>query len=821
MRGRREAGTDDCLGAHPAPATAYTGGWVRMCHGVRPWLRSWPQDALAARLERERDRWFLWVPVFVGLGIAGYFWLPFEPGWALALAPLVAAGGLRLAVRRGTWALVASGALLAAATGFALAKLRTEIVRAPVIAKKTGPITLTGWVEWVTPGGARGPRLTIRVIAIEGFGEADRPVRVRIRSRFRGQQLSPGMAVRVRAILRPPPEPAMPGGYDFAREAWFRALGGVGFAIAKPEPFSAAAAPPFDLVLKAWVERLRHRIALRITSQLPGPEGALAAALITGERGAIPEEVVEALRRAGLAHILAISGLHMAIMAGAIYWLARSLLALSPALALRYRVKTWAALLGLFGAGVYLVISGASVATERAYVMVALMFLAAMLGRPAVSLRNVALAALAILLLRPESLFSVSFQMSFAAVTALVAVYEALAKRAQAREPHLREQRSRDEGARDVAARVSVGPGAARRVAYFFLGIVFTTLVASLAVAPFAAYHFHKLTQYGVLANLLAVPLFSVVVMPLALVSLLAMPLGLDGMPLAAMGRALDGILWVAQEVAGRAGAVRHVAQMPASALGLFVLGGLWLALWQTRWRLAGLVFVALGLVLAPQAPRPDLLISRNAKTVAIRLGDGRLSFMPGRGGGYEMRRWLEADGAPANSAGPLRGRGYRCDRRGCVARVRGKRLALPKMPAALEDDCREAQILVLAFSQARACPSAELVIDGRDLARSGAHAVTIGAAGAYLVETVAERRGRRPWVRARGQAPYSSATPNNAMRPRVRPRGQGAKRAKASATTAATGSAPAGPSTSRPSTSQSSRGASDSRSRLGSARHQ
>ena len=321
--------------------------------------------------------------------------------------------------------------------------------------------------------------------------------------------------------------------------------------------------------IRAWsvIERLRHGIGPRITAVLPGQTGAIANALITGARGGISEATNSAFRDSGLMHILAISGLHMAIMAGSVFYLVRLLLAAMPALALLYPIKKWAAVAAMLGALAYLLISGSSFATVRSAIMISIMFIAVLLDRPALALRNVVLAALLILIAFPESLFDVGFQMSFAAVLALICVYEEARK-------------SR------VWSLLPERPSA--WLLLFVGGIIATTLIASTAVAPFAAYHFHKSQQYAVLANLIAIPICNFIVMPAALASLLAMPLGLEAAPLRVMGWGIDGMLWTAERVASLPGAVLHIPAMPTPAFLAIIGGGLWLALWQTRWRVLG-----------------------------------------------------------------------------------------------------------------------------------------------------------------------------------------------------------------------------------------
>jgi competence protein ComEC len=600
-----------------------------------------------------------------------------------------------------------------------------------VLQSQTRPLDVYGHLELIEPRAGKGQRLTIRVTALEKHEAHARPVRVRVVTRAENKALKPGDAVRLRATLNAPPGPSLPGDYDFARSAWFKSLGAVGYADAAAEIDASAAAPPFALRISAAVARVRQAIGQRILAALPGQTGAIANALITGERGGISEATNQAFRDSGLFHILSISGLHMVIMAGAVFLCIRVALAAIPAIALRYPIKKWAAAGAMVGAFCYLMISGAEFATVRSHIMISIMFLAVLLDRPALALRNVALAALAILLLWPESLFDAGFQMSFAAVVALVSAYERLRLRDAPQQGPLR---------RGVFAGALL----------FLAGILTSTLVAGLAVAPFGVYHFHNTQQFAMLANLMAIPICNFVVMPAALAALVAMPFGLEAAPLRVMGLGIDAMVWCARAVASLPGAVGRVPAIPTHAFALIVAGGLWCALWGTRWRLLGVVPIALGLMLAPTAQRPDVLVGRGAALVAVRGPDGKLSALAGRGSAFELARWLEhdGDGRPAAEAG--RGAAFRCDGRGCVTRVKGLLLAIAASPAALRDDCALAGVLILKFAKPRGCRPAGPAIDIDDVDRRGAHALTIEG-GKVRVRTVADTRGDRPWVQKSG----------------------------------------------------------------------
>lgn len=721
---------------------------------VAPWLaRLSGLPSLAAQLERERHRWFVWVPVAFGGGIAGYFTLPHEPGLPTVLALSLMAAGLVLASRNRPLMHGLAFAALAMALGFGAAKLRTETVRAPVLGQELRYAKIEGIVELIEPRPTRGERLTIRVTAIDRLAESARPARIRIRAMRKTEGLKPGDRIALRATLRPPATPALPGGYDFARWAWFQGLGATGFSLA---PATILASPDVGSgailhATRARLEQIRHAIGNRIRAALPDETGAIAVSLITGERGGIPDATNDAYRDSGLVHILSISGLHMVIMAGSVYAVMRILLAAFPAIALRFATKKWAAAAALVGATGYLLISGASIATLRATLMIAIMFVAVLLDRQALAMRNVALAALAILAVMPESLLDAGFQMSFAAVVSLIAAYEAIRDRSETSERR----------------------GWLLAAAFFFGGILLSTVIASLSVAPFGAYHFHRSQQYALIANLIAVPICNLIIMPMALLTLVVMPLGLEALPLALMGYGIDAMTATAYRVAALPGAIAHIPAMPAASFALMVLGGLWLTLWQTRWRMLGLVAVGAGVLTMGEAERADIIAGRGGTLVAVRGVDGRLIANGSRAGAYELKRWLEHDGDSRAAGEALRAKSlFRCDGVGCVADVQDLRVAVHRHPAATAEDCLSADILIAGPRRPKDCPRPLAVIDRARLRSEGTHAIylardeTTGRPVIGRIETVAEKRGTRPWSSSpmrsrRDDIPSAGASPS------------------------------------------------------------
>lgn len=693
---------------------------------------------LSATLEAERGRWFLWTPVLFGAGIGVYFVLPSEPAFAGLVALVTAVSVLWWLARNGRTALVAA-ALLTFAAGLCAAKARTLWVAAPVLEKPLSGVVVRGIVELIEPRPGHGERITLHVLALGDVPQEKRPVRARIRIAVSVPGLLPGDEIEFKARLSPPADPVLPGGFDFARAAWFQELGTVGFALQPPRVVAQSGASGQPVTWRAAIERLRRDIGRRVRAALPGETGAIATALITGERGGISEDTNDVFRNSGLLHILSISGLHMVVMAGAVFYGVRLGLALVPAIALVYPIKKWAAAIALVAAFFYLLMSGAAFATQRSYLMISILFTAVLLDRPAIAMRNVAVAALLMLGAYPESLIDAGFQMSFAAVIALVSAYESL-----------RAWR---------AARGKAAPVLLMRPFFFLGGILLTTLVAGLAVAPFAAYHFHTSQQYALLANLIAIPICNLVVMPAAVITLVVMPLGLEAYPLWVMGEGIEGMLRCARLAAGLPGAVLHVAQIPFLAFGLMVFGGLWLALWQRPWRFFGVVVTALGVALIPFGGQvPDILIGRGGELVAVRTPAGTLEAVGGRSSQFELKRWLEHDGdgrAPSEASAR---KFFACDAAGCTAKMRAGLVAISKHPSSLGDDCAQSALLIATYPLPQGCRGPREMFDLYRLRNEGTHAITVAPDGGFKIETVAAARGERPWVRTPRPRPVDAA---------------------------------------------------------------
>ncbi len=691
---------------------------------ARGFWRAWfsvVRERIESFLEAERAQLPPWAVVAFGSGIAAWFSLDTPTEW---LALLVFGSGLAIAsfaIRGGRAERAAGWLSLAVVLGCALIWIRAELVAAPR-AYRPNVASFEAVVERAEPLVAKGDvRLTL---ATSGTGVPPR-VRVSLPADKQPPGLAAGARVRIRAWLMPPPSMAVPGTYDFARDAWFKGIGAVGRVLGTPEVVEPASASGLDAV--------RHRLGRHIRSRLPGPSGGIATALATGDQNAVPEADADAMRRSGLTHLLSVSGLHIAAVIGAAMLVTMKLLALSERLALRFNLVLVGAGAGAVAGLGYTLLTGAHVPTVRSCIVALLVLAGIALGREALSMRLLSVAALAILVVKPESLAGASFQLSFAAVTAIIALHST----SWARRTFMR----RDEGA----------------VARFLRGIaamLATGLAVEITLIPLALYHFHKAGLYGIGANLLAIPLTTFVIMPLEAGALLLDSVGL-GVPVWYLaGAAIDALLWIAHTVAGASGAVATLASMPGWAFSAIIVGGLWLALWRGRVRFAGIVPFLVGAAAAAAAPVPDLLVTGDGKHLGVVAGDGTPRILRNRTGDFMRDVFSERAGFDGDPEGLEDARFAACSHDACVANIarngRSWRLLATRSSAWLEwkdmvDSCARADIVVSDRWLPRGCTPRWLKLDRKFLERTGG--VAIYLAGRPRVVTVAGEVGQHPWA--------------------------------------------------------------------------
>jgi competence protein ComEC len=607
--------------------------------------------------------------VAFGLGIALYFTAEQEPALWAAIALAAASAVATFGARHRPVAFPLLLAAAAIASGFAVATLRTLAGSHPVLTVPAWNVSITGWIE-AREQRERSDRIVVRVHRIEALRMDPKPERVRVSVR-KGTALPVGSFVQFKARLTPPLPPLRPGGYDFARDLYFQGYGASGFVLGRIETVDPPQSPPLWLRFRTALGGLRDAIDARIRAVLTGDRGSIASALITGKRDSISAPVNEAMYVSGIGHVLSISGYHMAVVAGVMFFFVRGVLALLPAFANRRPIKKWAAVAALAAAAFYLVLSGAAVATQRSFIMVAIVLFGVMLDRPALTFRTITMAALIVLLVAPETLVHPSFQMSFAATLALIAAYQ-----------HSLQWPSRA----DTSAGARVALWGAREI----FGLVLVSLVAGLATTLYAAFHFHRLAPYGLLANLMTMPVFSIWVMPAGLGGVLLMPFGFDGPLWRLMASGIDWMTAVALWVASLPGAVGRIPAFGIGPLLLGTAGLIVLCLLRTPLRLAGIGLGLVAVLWAVSTPRPDILIAADGRAIAVRGADGRLAVARNGSDTFAARDWLAADGDERKIDDTSLTDGIRCDPVGCVGRLaNGKLIALSLALEALAEDCR------------------------------------------------------------------------------------------------------------------------------------
>jgi competence protein ComEC len=679
----------------------------------------------------------LWLPVAMAAGIGAYFALPVEPGVlpvGFAIVGMVFWGWSQLAGRRSAAATLAAMALF----GMLLAKGHVWAFSGPAIAAVTEEIHVEGFVEQITRGLGRSATVILRIGAATGLPDDQRPKRIRISTAVQ-KDLRVGDHIEAELRLNPLLTPVAPRAFDFARTQWLQGIG-ASASTRTPLRINRNISPPNWLAFRRAIDAARFTISGRIRNAMPDELGLLAVALVTGERAGLPPRMKDSLQASGLAHVVSISGLHMSLVAGSLFWIIRGLLALSIHLALRKPIKKWAAAAALIAGAFYLALSGCEVPAQRSYLMLAIMFAAVLVGRPALSLRNVALAAMVAMVLDPAAVLQPGLQMSFLAVTGLLSFFEA---------------RRMDRSLPPIMRRGRV-VHAAMRLTLAFLTLAATTVIAGICTGPPAAYHFGRVSPYSLVGNLLALPIVSSIIMPMALAGTVMMPVGLEHLPFAIMHMGLRSLMAISDWTASLPGARYFVPGQTAISAVVFSAGILHICLVRGAVRWFGVAIFAVGFFLAMLTPRPDVLIERTGRNVAIRNGADELVIANPRRSRFAVERWLIADGddaSPSESAGR---QGWQCAGHLCLAVVKDKRIAFAQAEAEGKLTCPDADILVAGFPLRKACSSIPLRIDRFDVWRMGAHALFIDG-GTIRTQTARSVRGARPWVtepRARRMRP-------------------------------------------------------------------
>ena len=698
----------------------------------------WFLDHAREVLESQSDKFLLWVPIALACGIGLYFSLSFEPRllWAAPVIVIFAFANIRL-FSQGHYlsGLLFLFVLLLPALGFCASILGTKLYGTPMLERELGPVSLIGTVETMELlDQANDVRLLLSDLVIDGLSPDETPKKVRLRFKKAPEGLFAGQRIKLLVKLMPNSGPLIPGGFDFRRHFFFQGIGAVGFIFRMEGDADADAieAPEKTRSSHAHIlEKIRGVIALRIHNVLSGDQANVVEALVIGRRAGIADEVYDDLRHSGLAHLLAISGLHIGLVAGALFFFLRLGLSCSERLALYYPIKKYAAVCAILGAFIYMMLAGAPIPTQRAMIMTTIIFGAILLDRWPFSLRAVAVAAFIILLIAPHSLLSVSFQLSFAAVTALVAASEFMLGRWQS----LKSKR-----------------GAIRRVLLYFGGVAMTSLLAALATAPFALYHFQQLALLGVLANMVAIPIMAFWVMPCGIVSLLLMPFGLEALALALMGQGVDIIIHTATYVSKMDHSVLTIPQFSFSSFVFIVLAGIGLIAFKGGLRRVSVVSLILLAVLSFHLSNYKILVSQDFDLTGFvneRKGEPLMALSSLKRDKFTADIWANALNVSIDRERDLyRQEGMRCDSDACRYEMDGLHISLPRNDYAFLQECVWADLILADFYAESACPD-KIMIDRRYLWRNGAVGIRLKKRGKQHAAFVVDRArttANRPW---------------------------------------------------------------------------
>ncbi len=703
--------------------------------GLPKWIDLRLSFGAAFEVEIEQRRVFLWLPVAIGAGVVLYFCAGREPNlWLCGTGMGIFATLAALARhRRGVFLILMSVA--AVFGGMASSGWRTARVAAPVI-DRVRIVSVEGYIEEMDVR-REGARFVLRVSATDGLDVDKTPYRIRLTTR-RAPGFDAGDYVQMKARLLPPAGPTTPGGYDFARDAWYARIGAVGNVLGRIEAAEAPEAPDIWLRAGMAIDRTRNALAQRVDAIVGGDPGAIAAAMVTGKRDRLSDNAKDLIREAGIFHVITISGVQMTLVAGIFFVGLRRLLALSSTLALEYPIKKWAAGAAIIGAVAYDIMTGSRIGTERALFMTIIMLAAVLFDRHALSMRNLAFAAITVLVLEPEAVLGASFQLSFAAVAALIAVYESRAATHAHRTdaPMTVPLKSSDRG-----GWFRVRPGHGLRAA------LFATFCATSATASFMAYDFHEMNPYVLIGNPLTLAVIEIFAVPGAILGTLLYPLGLDSFVWHYVGMGIGIIMAAARFIGALPGSTIHLPAFAPWSIVFLAAAVLSTVIWRTTlFRATALPLALIGLAGSVAGPGFDVAVSSLGDAVAVRQGDGRLVVIGHRPSAFAAEQWLraDADGRVAQSAI----RKEACDTLGCVATLPdGRSISLVLDQAGFAEDCLRAAIVVTPLFAPTGC-AAGTVIDRETLRRTGAVTLRAARDGTFVTQTARDHDEDRPWSR-------------------------------------------------------------------------
>lgn len=674
----------------------------------------------------DKIRIFLYSPIFLAIGISIYFGLPFEPPISIVISIWLLTGSILIQSLKNRTLTKLILPFFIIVSGTTICQIKVQFLHTPIIDRDIPYILLYGDIASIEKlGKEQGSRITLKNLQLENIKQENTPRKIRLKLRH-DEDIQTGQRIKALASLSAPSDPLIPNGFDFRRHLYLKGYGSVGFIYKKPEIIKNAP----EHFLK--IQPLRDHIAKIILNTLPAEQSSIALALITGQKNAIREEDRQAIRDAGLAHMLAISGLHIGLVASTVFFCVRIILAAIEPIALRLPIKKIAAVMAFAGAVFYMLLAGTTIPTQRAVIMISIVFLAIILDRSPISMRVLTFSALIILITTPESLISASFQMSFSAVLSLVFFYE------KTKNIWSYLYNSRD--------------GILYKLSLYFLSVLITTLIASIATAPFSLYHFGQVSFLGSAANLIAVPLLAFIIMPFALLSLIFMPIGLEYYPLSVMGQGISHILEIAHWFSSLPHAIIRTPQW--SFIGFITLITAAVTLVTAKNRFKPIVFILSFITLQRIliSHQPDILIHADHKLMLFRTAQNRAYVNDKRNSRFVREEWAKNLGMLDNSISSLSYKGDNanntdhqfCQEEGCRFIIKEQKISFVRHPYILDEECQWADILISKSPIRIKCKS-PIIIDKFDSWEWGSHAIFIQNGTTYI-KTVRHKNLNRPW---------------------------------------------------------------------------
>jgi len=671
---------------------------------------------------KEHDRFILWLPVLLGAGIGVYFLMPFEPDIKITAIAASAFGLCAWIFWNKIGGRLFFLVMLIVSAGMLRAEIRTFMVAAPILHEEIFFRPVEGRISDIQIK-EKGEKLILDNVSIDGVGASKTPEYISVSLKNVENGLEVGDSVKLQATLFPPPTPVMPKAYDFARMFYYEKLGAVGYSPKPPEIIKKASVNEFDKELN----KLRLSITDRILAPMNEENGWVAAAMMVGEMSGVPKETSDVMRESGIYHVLSISGLHMSLAAMLVFVSVRFLLSLVPPLALYLPVKKIAAVVALCSSYAYLMLAGYPVPAVRSFIMIASVMVAILFDRIGISLYSLAWAAVITLLWQPESLLGASFQLSFAATLGILALYE-----------------------RFGGILYKAGSGFFYKTWLYFQGIMMTSLVATLATTPLVIYHFNRFTLWGIAANMLLLPLVSMWIMPAAVIALLLMPFGMEHYPLVILNYGIGLMMNGARIFSGLPYAA--ISLPPPSFFGIVIVvfGGLWLCIWQQKWRIWGVVPIIIGMMTIFLNKPYDLLISSDASKVAIRLESGQFLFLRGKDSSFDGQAWLRVHGQDSGlTRNDLDEKIGSCEKSKCTVTAYGKKIVVARGKKEIDSICDGSPDIIISqnyLDENKKCSAIPLLFDKAWLENEGATALRFNN-GSIRLESSRQYRGQRPWV--------------------------------------------------------------------------